>query len=71
MSNTGHVMRQSVPILKHDTRKEETVDREGIEKSSPDKNRLIMSTLFQEFMEALNSENDFKKWLHHVKGQMK
>jgi hypothetical protein len=30
-----------------------------------------MSSLFREFMEALKSEKDFKKFLNHARDQMK
>ena len=30
-----------------------------------------MSSLFQEFIAALNSEKDFKKFLHHFRDQIK
>ncbi len=58
---------KAVPKLRHDPIQEAAVDKEG----SPNNNRGIMSSLFHEFMEALKSENDFKKFLNHARNQMK
>ncbi len=61
------ILFQAVPKLRHAPIQEAAADKEG----SPKNNRRIMSSLFAEFMEALKSENDFKKFLHHARNQMK
>jgi len=56
-----------VPKLRHAPIEETENENEG----SPNNNRRIMSSLFREFMEALKTENDFKKFLNHARDQMR
>ena len=58
---------QIIPKLSHAAKYQADTGIEG----SPDNNRRIMSSLFREFMEALKSEKDFKKFLNHARDQMK